>query len=112
MSRIRIFLFAFLGACAGTVGVSAQATSLPTHVTQTQNTKPAVAYVYVTSSVPPSGMETNAYALPEGSAHGGCGLSFSHDRFLHGSNGSLVVLHGRDKHLLGFHRCERRPDAA
>jgi len=64
MSRsIRIFLLAFLGACASTVLASAQATSSPTDVSQQiQTTTSPAAYVYVISSLSNNTSELDGYS--------------------------------------------------
>src|SRR5258708_4281217 len=70
MSRsIRIFLLAFLGACASTVLASAQATSSPTDVSQQiQSTSSPAAYVYVISRLSNNSSELDGYSADSNGA--------------------------------------------
>lgn len=60
--KVRIFLFALLGACASTVLASAQAASSQTEASNSNQASSPVAYVYVSSLTANSTDQINGYA--------------------------------------------------
>jgi hypothetical protein len=78
--KVRIFLFALLGACASTVLASAQAASSPTEISDSNQASSPVAYVYVSTVTGNLTNQINGYAAaPNGALTPIAGSPFPFD---------------------------------